>query len=224
MAHRAPATGGPLDYLPTPPWAGRALTQALEEHGFGPFALSTCWEPACGEGHLAAPLREAFGHVWASDVHPFRSWPATCDAPWPGGVRPFWCDARHGAPAAIARKVDWVVTNPPFSLARRFVDVGRRTAGQGVAIVCRTGWVDGVGRFERLFERDPPTLILQFAERVPMHKGRWRPNGSTASHYAAFVWDRLAPPAGRTEFAWIRPGAKATFMSPADLARWAPTT
>ena len=213
MAHRAPVDAGPIDFLPTPPWAGRGMLQAMEERGLGPFATATCWEPACGEGHLVGPLAEAFGHVWASDVFEFSSWGRR-----PPAVQPRVWDARVGPPPELARRIDWVVTNPPFSLAQRFVDVGRRFARQGVAMICRTGWVDGQGRHDQLFRDTPPSLILQFAERVPMHKGRWLPQGSTASHYAAFIWERGAP--ARTDFAWIRPGGRVSLQRDGDVETW----
>ena len=47
------------DDFPTPPWATRALIEhAISE----PAKLKhlTCWEPACGEGHMAKVLADHF--------------------------------------------------------------------------------------------------------------------------------------------------------------------
>jgi hypothetical protein len=46
-----------LDFFPTPPWATRALFRhVLPELGIG--AIGSVWEPACGEGHMAAVIGE----------------------------------------------------------------------------------------------------------------------------------------------------------------------
>jgi hypothetical protein len=57
-----------LDYFPTPPWATRALCEFLKLHH--KLHGQTCWEPACGGGHMARPLAEYFERVYSSDVHP----------------------------------------------------------------------------------------------------------------------------------------------------------
>jgi hypothetical protein len=63
--HEPPAA---LDYFPTPPWATRALFRhvlpaiCVEEIG-------SAWEPACGEGHMAAVIEEFTQNpVIASDI------------------------------------------------------------------------------------------------------------------------------------------------------------
>jgi hypothetical protein len=57
-----------LDYFPTPPWATRALFKHVLPLLDGE-AIGGVWEPACGEGHMAAVIAEfAGGPVVASDV------------------------------------------------------------------------------------------------------------------------------------------------------------
>ena len=53
MAQRHEAKDS-LDDFPTPPWA----TRALLEHVINgkDLNLQSCWEPACGEGHMAKVL------------------------------------------------------------------------------------------------------------------------------------------------------------------------
>lgn len=70
-----------------------------------------------------------------------------------------------------------------------------------------------------LFSKRPPALIAQFAERVPMVKGRWDPNASSATAYAWFVW--RAPASSETRFLWIPPGQRAGLTKPTDRARFA---
>ena len=55
-------------------------------------------------------------------------------------------------------------------------------------MLVRAQWVEGVERYEKLFRDQPPAVYAPFVERVPMVKGRWDPDASTATSYAWFVW------------------------------------
>jgi len=56
-----------VDFSPTPPWATRALMEHVMP-ALGVRDFHSAWEPACGEGHMAEPLREYFTEVMATDV------------------------------------------------------------------------------------------------------------------------------------------------------------
>jgi hypothetical protein len=84
--------------------------------------------------------------------------------------------------------VDWIITNPPFNLAEKFALKAIQEANEGCALLVRTSFLEGGGRYVRLFEPHPPTYILQFTERVPMHKGRLLEKGSTATSYCWLIW------------------------------------
>jgi hypothetical protein len=92
-------------------------------------------------------------------------------------------------------------------------------ATEGVAMLVRTQWIEGAGRYASLFRDQPPTIYAPFVERVPMIKGRWDPNASTATAYAWFVWCRYA--AGPTLVVWIPPGCRANLSHPGDRERFA---
>ena len=81
-----------------------------------------------------------------------------------------------------------------------------RTSRGGVAMIVRSAFLEGVGRYSRLFSAQPPSLVLQFTERVVMHKGRLAPEGSTATAYCWIVWE--AGHSGQTSFEWIAPCRK----------------
>ncbi len=68
------------------------------------------------------------------------------------------------------------------------VDEARR----GVAILARTVFLESVGRYKAIFCDRPPSKFAQFAERVPMLKGRLDPTASTATGYAWLVWEKDA--------------------------------
>lgn len=204
-----------LDFFPTPPWA----TRALIEHVIKPRCadLGFAWEPAAGAGHMAEVLRESFALVYGSDV-------------WDYGlgydIASFTAE-RVGlvddmARWPVASPPDWIITNPPFNEAEAFARRGVREAQRGVALLVRSSWLEGVGRYEDLFSKIPPAVVAMFVERVPMVKGRWDPDASTATSYAWVVWDKAHT--GPTQFAWIPPGCREKLTRPADRRTFAPET
>lgn len=195
MAQRSEAHDS-LDDFPTPPWA----TRALIEHVIWPSGAGwpqkpsdhTAWEPACNRGFMVKPLAEYFGHVWASDVASY-GFGEQGDFLIPGQVP--WDDGRG---------VDWIISNPPFRLAEQFIERASQVAKVGFAFLVRTSFLEGVGRFDSLFSKNPPSIVAQFAERVPMVKGRYDPDASTATSYCWLVWCTEDIP-GSTRLVWIPP-------------------
>lgn len=176
-----------LDDFPTPPWATRALCEWLRQQ-HGPLAGLTCREPAANRGHMARTLGEYFGTVEAADIHDYG-------AGYP--VR----DYLFGPlPAAV----HWTITNPPFRLAEQFIQRALATSRAGAAVIVRTAFLEGVGRYLDLFRALPPSDILQFTERVVMHRGKLSEKGSTATAYCWLVWRN--PATGEApRFRWIGP-------------------
>lgn len=108
-----------LNYMPTPPWATRALfTHVI------PLAVGRVWEPAAGEGHMAAVLAEHFDEVWRTDVYDH------------GGLNVVGSFVGAGLDVAPVPSPapDWIITNPPFSLGLEFVE--RALASPSVASLC----------------------------------------------------------------------------------------
>ncbi len=191
------------DFFPTPPWATRALCEHvlghLERRGHCKF--QKVWEPACGEGHMAEPLREYFREVRASDLHEYGY-------------------GEHGIDflATPLTSVDWIITNPPFrAKGEQFLTHALDQAGTGVAMFMRLQWLESEGRYERIFKPLPPTLIAFFAERVAIHSGEWDPEGGTATAYIWLVWLKGAEP--RAPF-WIPPGCRERLTKPEDIKRF----
>ncbi|MGY6705883.1 hypothetical protein [Roseinatronobacter sp.] len=178
-----------LDDYPTPPWGTRALCEWLIAAGIAPFNLAR--DPAANRGHMVKPLAEYFTHVDASDIHDY-------------GVGFPVEDYLFGPPPD---SVDWTITNPPFRLAEQFIERALATSTEGVAMIVRSAFLEGVGRHTRLFSQSPPTDVLQFTERVVMHKGKLSAKGSTATAYCWLVWD-LCECVEQTRFHWIPPCRK----------------
>lgn len=180
-----------LDYFPTPPWATRALLTHVI-----PYADGVCWEPACGEGHMARPLAEHFPRVLASDIFDYGF----------GEVRDFLA-----GPGQLLQEpdpaCDWIITNPPFKCGDDFILRALSVARRGVAMIVRTAFTEGVERYNRLWLPHPPYVVAQFVERVVILKGRLaQPDEGTATAYCWIVWDRLAD---RAPYTWIPPCRKA---------------
>ena len=123
-----------LDYFPTPPWATRALFRHVMP-AIGVDAIGSVWEPACGEGHMAVVFGEFVGSsVIASDIFDYGYGIAPVD---------FLNDPHLLRP-------EWIITNPPFSIACEFTLRALEVATEGVAMLVRTQWIEGIGRYENL--------------------------------------------------------------------------
>jgi hypothetical protein len=194
-----------LDYFATPPWATRALLEKVIVPSVVPGleneTFMSCWEPACGEGHMAEVLREYFKTVVASDIHGYGYGTAPHDF------------LTYDGPGA-----DWIITNPPFGKqTERFVLRAIELANVGVAMFVRLQWLESVGRYENIFRDHPPTLIAFFSERVPLCKGSWKPENSTATAYIWLLWIKNAKPLPPF---WIPPGQREALIKPDDIARF----
>ncbi len=190
-----------LDYFPTPPWATRAFCCDILERRLWLEPSHVVWEPACGEGHMAAVLQEFVStQVIASDVFPYGF----------GEVVDF-------LDPDVKLRTDWIITNPPFNAAAEFLPLASRRSLVGVAFIVRLSWLETEERF-RLFERFRPTLVAVCSERVPMHRGRWEPAGNTATSYAWIVWRKATflP----TELTFVPPGSRDRHTRPDDARRF----
>lgn len=191
-----------LDYFPTPPWATRALlNHVLPALGLSGQRLKSAWEPACGEGHIAEVLTEYADTVFATDIFNYG----------------------YGAIGDFLQKnseieADWIITNPPFgSKTEAFVLRAIELAAVGVAMFVRMQWLETKGRYERIFRTNPPTIIAFFAERVPLCKGEWKPDGDTLTAYVWLIWMKGCAP--QAPF-WIPPDCRDTLSLPDDADRF----
>lgn len=130
-----------------------------------------------------------------------REWPSQAAFGRHVGADPVTVNHLFGnAPESVG----WTITNPPFRLAEQFVARMLETSERGCAVIVRSAFLEGIGRFDRLFSQTPPTDILQFTERVVMHKGKLSATASTATAYCWLVWRKCTKDTG-TRFHWIAP-------------------
>lgn len=204
-----------LDFFPTPPWATRALIEEIlipyfdtydnASEGSGrEFERLRIWEPACGEGHMAEVLREYCPDVLATDIFDYGYGDRLVD---------FLSELEGGG-----EERDFIITNPPFGeKTEGFVLEALKRARVGVAMFVRLQWLESGGRYERIFKDNPPTRIVFYAERVNLCKGRWEPDGSTATAYIWLLWIKgEAPRAPR----WIPPTCRKSWTLSDDAERF----
>ncbi len=172
MAHRADQADD-INFYPTAPWAARAGAEVIRL--FDPVAKSA-YEPACGPGMMAHGLRDYFDIVHASDAYLY------------GGHVVH--DFIGSAPSPFA--ADWIVTNPPFAPAEAFIRRAYAEARRGVAMLLRTGVLEGQRRHGLLYGDCPLTAVAPFSERLPIVKGRYDPEITSAAFYSWFIWVKPA--------------------------------
>lgn len=177
-----------LDDFPTQPWGTRAVCNMIEGN-IGCLDKLTGWEPAANRGYMYRPMCEYFSSVRGTDIFDYGYGFDALDFLWPG-----------------ADTADWIITNPPFRLAEQFIYAARQRAAVAVAMLCRSAFSEGVGRYERLFRDTRPTYVWQFVERLPMVKGRCDPEANSATAYAWYIWVKNAT--GATTYDWIAPCRK----------------
>lgn len=177
-----------LDDFPTPPWSTRALLEQLAALAVISPSM-TCREPAANRGYMVRPLAEYFDSVDAADVHDYGAGFPVRDYLWGADPDP----------------VDWTFSNPPFRSAQQFIERALRTSHVGVAMIVRSAFTEGGGRYSELFSRSPPALVFQHVERVPMVKGAYDPKASSATAYCWLVWLHGEQD---TRFRWIAPCRK----------------
>lgn len=184
-----------LDDFPTQPWGTRALCKHVLSGCY--LKSKTVWEPTCNRGHMSDPLGEFFGAVWASDIHDYGLEGAL--------LHDFLMPYLPSAVKWSGTDIDWIIANPPFRLAEQFIARALEVATEGVAMIVRTSFLEGVGRYENLYSKRPPSIVAQFSERVPMVKGRLTAIGSTATSYCWLVWLKGVT---TTKLVWIPPCRK----------------
>ena len=179
-AERKKPKHGTLDFYPTPAWATEALFENIltnwECFIGGNFV---CWEPACGKGHMSDVLNGYFTSVVSTDVKDYGYAEMDCVFNFITG------DLNN----LNILDVDWIITNPPFNLADKFILRALNIAEFGVAIFARIQLLEGAFRYHNLYSKEPPTIIAPFASRVNLKEGGLS-DKSGQMMFAWYVWER----------------------------------
>jgi len=191
--NRSGPRDGPDDF-PTPKWATRAFMAHCMPDDLSEL---TVWEPAANRGYMSSTLAEFCGNVIASDLHDY-------------GVGFPVIDFLDGpTPMEYGAEVSAIITNPPFNKAVEFFNRWKSLESVDcLAMLLRLSWMEGVNRYNGVFNGHAPAYICPYAERVPIVKERVDQKAVTQMPYAWFVWDRDKDKYQRTRVKWIPPCRK----------------
>jgi hypothetical protein len=170
----------PQDYYIEPKWCSERLFEMERFRG-------SILDPACGSGRIVRSAVAAGYTTFGSDIvsrHP--------DFP----VSDFMDEVRE---------CDNIVSNPPFSIAEKFVARALHFAPGKVAMLLPANWIQGDKR-SRWLEKTPLRRILFITPRPSMPPGPvieagGKP-GSGTTDYAWFIWDR--DHIGSPQIGWLR--------------------
>lgn len=91
------------------------------------------------------------------------------------------------------RNFDTVLTNPPFSLAREFIDTSQRVADRHIVLLLPLSYLHGKQRHDEVFRRYRNLRTVYVLTRYPMLGERLRRDGKYRTGmmvYAWFHWDK----------------------------------
>lgn len=160
------------DFYPTPPEVTTALLDFLDLP-----RRTKIWEPACGEGHMAAVMRARGYEVIETDIRTGVDFLTS-------GV--YQCD--------------WIITNPPFSIADAFV---RRCIenGKPFALLLKSQYWHAKKRLP-IFRNNPPSFVCPLT---------WRPN---------FLFEQKKKAAPLMDVMWcVWEGGRVTRFMPLEKPR-----
>jgi len=166
------------DFYPTFPAATEALLRVETFTG-------SIWECACGEGDMSRVLEAAGHQVISTDLE---------DRGFGEPRTDFLMEWQARAPN--------IVTNPPFKLAREFVDHALALSTGKVAMFLRLAFLEGVER-GAWFPSTPLARVWIMSRRVPMQRGRLKAvgDGHGVIAFAWLVWDH--DHAGAPTIGWL---------------------
>ncbi len=151
----------------------RAIDELLDVEDF----QSGIWDPACGSGNIVQAALDRKIPSVGYDI---------ADRGFPGTrVHDFLKLGDYGETNMA------VVTNPPFAKAMEFALHGLELTKEKVCILQRTTWLEGEGRYQKLFSKGHLMRIWQFRSRISMPPGGIEvpaENGSVS--FAWYVFSR----------------------------------
>lgn len=166
------------DFYATPFEATRSILEKEKLDG-------SILEPAAGQGHISKVLSEYYqeNKIFSTDLVQRED--------------RFGCDIKSGIDFLLEdypEKFDNVITNPPFSLAKEFIEKALKVANKKVIMFAKIQLLEGQSRKE-FFADHPPKAVYVFSKRVnPLRNGvefdeKGKPWSSTMC-FAWFVWEK----------------------------------
>lgn len=149
------------DFYPTPERATLELLKRINISG------QQVWGCACGDGAISRLLPE--GTISTDLIN--RGY------------------GEHGIDfLKTQKKVDWIITNPPYSIATDFV-IHALWCSSNVAMLLKIQFLEGVARYD-FFKNNPPKQVFVFSKRLQIVKNGESMKNSTMMCFAWFVWEK----------------------------------
>ena len=138
-----------------------AIRALIERERFSGLA----WEPAEGDSRIVKLMRQAGYDVFGSNLQDGVDFLET------------------------NRRVDHVVTNPPFRQALEFVLHAKKCAKKKIAMLLTLEFLSGQKRYEALFSDNkfPLARVYVFSRRIQFHP---RSETTSAVTHAWYIWQR----------------------------------
>jgi hypothetical protein len=86
------------------------------------------------------------------------------------------------------KKVDWIITNPPYNLALEFAQTSLIVAKKKVALLMKINFLEGVKR-KSFLENSPLKYVYVFSKRQTLTRPDWEGKNKGFITYAWFVWE-----------------------------------
>jgi hypothetical protein len=156
-----------FDYYPTPAWMTRSLLQ------FHPaIAGASVLEPCSGDGAIVRVLEAAGCQVRTNDFD--RRHPA--ETHWNAALAEYW--------QMWAPRVDWVITNPPFTIALDVLRPALERADLGVIMLLRKTFLEPTDDRGPWLQAHPPTRL------IGQPRYSFRGTGSDSVSCDWCIWER----------------------------------
>lgn len=171
-----------FDFYPTPAWMTRSLLVHHPE-----IAGAVVLECASGDDAITDVLRQEAGcRVFTNDIDPAQPAHTHLDATQPE----LWSLYRGRREAG--RSIEWVVTNPAFTVAFEMVQHAVETAAFGVAFLLRKTFLEPTEERGPWLAAHPPTRIIG----LPRHKFRAGADSTDSVSCDWMIWAkwRVEPP------------------------------
>ena len=153
------------DFYETP----YSLTRKFLDREYFDKSLSVC-EPACGKGAITKVLKE----YWDDNL--ITSYDQEVNFLW---------DTGH---------YDYVVTNPPFSIALQFINKAKRQVKSKFAFLLPLSYLHGKERYDEVYsDKEYGLKKVYVFTRYPMLGDKLREDGKYKTGmmvYAWFVWEK----------------------------------
>lgn len=151
------------DFYPTP---SNATIELLKRENFE----GSIWECACGDGAISKLLPKE-NNVISTDLI-YRGYGE--------GNTDF---------LNTYKKVNNIITNPPYKLATEFLKHALECADQKIAMLLKIQFLEGAKRYN-IFKNSPLKKVYVFSQRLKINKNGVEGKNGTMFCFAWFVWDK----------------------------------